>query len=146
MEIIKTCSKCNMAKNIDFFHFKKGTKDGRRYTCKECTKIDKHESYLRNKETSAKYRKYYREENRIKCNLNQQSWRSDNKEKTNTYNERYKIKIRERAKKYIDSAAASYIKHLICYKTKLRVYDIPKELIELKRVQILITREIRAQK
>jgi hypothetical protein len=57
--------------------------------------------------------------------------------------DKYRNIQRRNRQKYKDTLNANYLKDLICSKTTLSFSDIPQELIELKRKQILLTRQIR---
>ena len=48
---MKTCSKCNISKEETEFYFTNKKHDKLKARCKACTKIDKHEYYIKNKDT-----------------------------------------------------------------------------------------------
>lgn len=70
---MKICSKCNIEKDLTYFHKHKSRKDGYREVCKSCRKIETKEYITKNNEIlSEKKKKYY----------------LDNKEKINTKNKK----------------------------------------------------------
>jgi len=131
----KTCAKCNLTfKLANFYYFKK-----RNYTdnyCKNCRKAD------------WKIKRQIREQNLI-----QQGYNSihDYRINKNPYYKKYcVIKGRKyykendfiRKKKGIDLASDYYIRQLIKKDKSLKGVQIPKELIELYRNNLLLKREI----
>ncbi len=59
------------------------------------------------------------------------------------YPDRYSGLSKLRKREYVKSLDDVYIKELICRYDKLYHADIPQDLIELKRKQLLLTRQIR---
>lgn len=82
---MKTCKVCKVQKATDCFYKDKGTKDGFRGKCKDCTDIQMKSYYTNNKEKVRKIHKEYRENNLEFClNLNR-TYREQNKDKVNEY-------------------------------------------------------------
>lgn len=51
MEQYKTCTKCQQVQSLDFFHKSSGNKDGKRNTCKACTRKQDQARYQKNAES-----------------------------------------------------------------------------------------------
>jgi hypothetical protein len=154
----KTCSKCGESKGLEGF-YKGSCKYARASYCKLCQKDNaiKYEEKVKkiktnrakwcanNKEKYKSYTAKWRKENPEKI----ASWRKNNKEKIRDYNKKWREKNPD---KYIDYQAKareelkdSYILDLLKGGGEKNI-DIPQELIELKRIQLQIKREIRKQK
>ena len=67
-------------------------------------------------------------------------YRAENKDKMSAYQAKYYAENKDR-----ESLSNNYIKKLLISRSRIVRKDIPPELIELKRIQIKITREIRNQ-
>jgi len=80
-------------------------------------------------------------------------WQKDNPEKYKPVREKANLKYRiskkgkskiyKRDKSYRESITDAYIKRLAIQKSNLSYSDVPQELIELKRKQLLLIRQIR---
>lgn len=115
-EVTKVCGKCKIEKEFEFFSKDKSRKDGMFVRCKSCT---------------SKYFKKYYEKHADKVKVNNVMWRKENREIINNYE-----------KKYSENLSSSYVAKTV----GLSIKHCPQELIELKRIQILIGRELRSQK
>jgi hypothetical protein len=139
MEITKTCTKCKECKPITEFTLNNTFKDGRTYNCKKCLRIyhvkrnSTPEGKLKLKERNIirkEYHSKYKKENREKANVSVRLHRANNLEQTRLYD-------KQKSKYNTITLSDKYIKNL------LRIHDkfmkgviIPKEIIELKRIQI----------
>lgn len=148
----KTCSKCGEAKATEMFH----TRSTR---CKACKKLYNAEYYLLNKaKITAKVSEYAKQNKPIKT-IQHAAWRERNKGKVKAYAAKSKAQFpdlyRKRAAKRtakwananplkqkqmrtqrVKDVTKSYISALL----HLPVSEIPKDLIELKRKQLLMVR------
>jgi hypothetical protein len=160
MSELKKCSKCKEIKNTSFFYKNKSKSMGISNQCKDCCKKYEKDNeaitlrkqiYLKeyNKKNKEKikevkqiyYKKYlkeYRRKNKEKIINSERKNRDKNREKINN-------RVRLNAKKNAITLSDTYIKDIISNKNHIKHSDIPIELIELKRSQILLTREIRKQ-
>jgi hypothetical protein len=168
-EPVKRCTKCGDTKSLEHFNKEKLGKYGVGSRCKPCIRAinsmyrernrDKRREYNkcyyennREKEMTrnALYRdknkekirlgyRVYRESNLEKCREIVRRWKANNLEKTREYAREYGRRSRE----YMSDA---YLIRKIMQNTTLKSADIPKELIELKRVQLQITRKLRESK
>ncbi len=124
----------------------------------ECKK----QYYLKNKqrlkEKAKKYRlakieyyrsqkRQYREKNKDKENERTNVWRKSHKLHIQAYKRKWAIqnqeKIRNRGIRDIENCSISYIKSLLIIGTSLRHRDIPRDLVELKQLQLKLTRLIK---
>lgn len=108
-----------------------------------------------NREKVAEIRKRYRKKNKEKLSISSKLYREAHKGDMKAYKRKYQItyweanrdkynlKHREMSAKQRASLDKKYIKQLISHKTKLRMSDIPNELVEQKRAYILLMRELR---
>jgi len=144
----QNCFKNKLTKKNDEMIMKKIKKNRRdRYDCKKC-----------NNERCKKYRLNNLEEIRIKKSLYFQrpevkkrhtakttEWKRKNHEKTLAgraiYRKKYKEQIKEKAKKQVEELKPYYVKN--CMVTKLPINEIPKELIELKRIHMKLKRKLK---
>lgn len=110
---MKICSKCKIEKSLDEFGNAKREKDGKKYQCKECSKI--YDKYNPERE------KAWRLKNRDKLIESKKTYRKNNKDKIKEYihnnkdkiNNRIKDKYRNDEKYRIKRIIRSRIKHAI---------------------------------
>jgi len=134
----KICFKCNLIFELsNFYYFKRKEKSYCDNYCKDCRKID------------WKIKRLIREQKLINQGYDSiHNYRikefADYKEycriRSSTYNEKYD---KARKKKHIDSATDYYIKELINKDKSLKGVQIPKELIELYRLNLLLKRAVK---
>ena len=118
---MKICTKCKVEKDESLFSKNRSRCDGLSSICKDC-----HAKYCV---------KYY----------------SNNKDKLRDYSTTYRLnnleKTREAArlgvKRSADDLSRMYIIKLIKQNTRLKPKDIPIELIEAKRMQMMINRKLK---
>lgn len=110
----KKCTKCGEDKELSAFGNDKKVKSGKKSQCKQCRIAD----YKENKEKyCSKARK----------------WVEENRKKKNSWQRIYYKKLR-------DEVSDVYISKLI----GIPLSEAPKKLIELKRIQIKILRELKS--
>jgi hypothetical protein len=139
MELTKTCTKCKECKPITEFTRNTTFKDGRTYNCSECIRIyhvkrnSTPEGKLKLQERNLKRKEYhskYQKENREKANLFAKLRRVNNLEQTRLYE-------KQKSKSNSIFLSDKYIKNLLRQNGKfMKGITIPKEIIELKRIQI----------
>lgn len=162
----KKCTKCGEVKSLSMFYKQKGGMYGIASQCKMCINIktkqwknnnkDKvyiteHNSYITNIERVKKYQSEYRKNNKEKINTLKKEYRKKNIEKVKEYTKKYyennKEKIKEyrdknpekyKTKKYTKNMSDGYIASVL----KINIAECPPELIELKRAQLQLKREI----
>jgi hypothetical protein len=114
---MKACRKCKVVKSLAEFSKAAGYRGGLRSRCRECE--------------AARYDKY-RSENKEKVATWRANCRANNKEQRAASSAKWWANAK-------NTLSDSYIKGCI----NLSGIKIPQELIELKRIQILIKRELR---
>ena len=148
-----TCKKCTGIYNQNYYLINKN---------KIIERSKKY--YADNTEICKERNKVYYKKNTGKCLLINRAWQRNNKEKVKEYRKKADIKRGGKAHKsakvwvknnlerinYLKSKSRenlsdSYVKSIITKGSSVKRQLIPKELIELKRINILITREIRKQ-
>lgn len=160
---MKTCSKCKIEKDESEFYKKKAAKDGITTICKTCYKCyfktrnqtDERKAYLREyfkkyretdngKNIIAKAKSIFRENgNQKKYSLN---YTKSEKYKMYRKSEKYKLYMSEYRKsekgKNILTNCGSAIKSYLGLKG-IPTTQIPPELLELKKLQLQIKRELK---
>ena len=113
----KICSKCKVEKDVGEFYKDRTARDGLQYKCKLCAKFATRE------------------------------WRIENPEKFKKDILKWRAKNQERVRKFSRESSLRGTERLTdCYvKLKLGVPNPPQELIELKRLQLQIHREVKQQ-
>lgn len=105
-------------------------------SCKLCIK-DRDLLYrTKNPEAMARRSAKSYQKNKEKCARRSKQWKIDNKEKV-------RIGSSKRRKRAQEELRVKYIKKLLTNKSSLGSSDIPAELIELKRQQILLRRKLK---
>lgn len=90
-EQLKVCTRCKIAKTLEYFHKTKKNKDGLKHICKDCSKIVDKEYREKNKEKLKKSR----EENKEQRILWKKDWDEKNKEHVKQYNKEYVTKNKD---------------------------------------------------
>lgn len=167
---MKTCNKCKEEKSFDNFCVNKRVSDGFDYTCKVCRSEIRRNRYanlseekknkLRNEckkwrlkmsplEAKEYYRKSYLKHRDYELAVKRKQYKENPefyKKKSKKYREANKklvsAKATERARKERIELYDYVVKRSIIQGTELKMKDIPQELVDLKRVQLLIYREI----
>jgi len=148
----KTCSSCNQQKPLTDFYRDKKNADGRTYKCKTCSKHaykeyrDANLSLVKERRrvqrlnnidaVRAQYRKY-QQENRDSLNKNNAKYREANPEK---------VKAIHRSRR--EELSDCYIKQLLAKQFDIDIthQEIPSDLVESKRQEIILSRTINPQK
>jgi hypothetical protein len=123
----KKCTKCLEVKAFSEFHKAKQYKDGLVYNCKDCAK--QRVSIWQKNNPEKCYKKYINYVN-----------------KTPKYRETKKKKIQEYKKKERENLDDRYIKETLMQNNNLKASDIPQEMIEVKRMQLMIRRQLKEMK
>ncbi len=139
-------------------------KSQEKYRNKEDVKIKAKERYalVKNDRSFIEKRKNYRDGRKEKKKISDKAYRDKNKEMLSISKKQYleslppkvrgerkkrKAKLaRELLQKNIKNLSDGYVKGHIAKGTSLTYKDVPMELVELKRVQIMLRRELRKQK
>lgn len=134
-DIVKTC-KVHGNLSIDNIRSRKGKKSGSiRYYCYLCSVEGQKRSYEKHKENYKKRNLEYTRNNKDKIKKIRIKCRSKNREK---FNEHYRIKYNIQCQNLDDN----YIKMILCRYGNLSFKDITVEMIEYKRIALLIKRNI----
>jgi hypothetical protein len=138
----RVCSHCGGTK---WYTDIQKNKNSIRYTCVVLSKERSRKNYLNNTE---QYKKKAREsEKRImqdpsrrrKLNESRYKWRKKNPEKVKLYKKKSNNRIRK-------TLQDEYVKRQIVHNTNLSFKDVPPELVELKRKQISLLRQVKTLK
>lgn len=159
----KECPKCNTVKQYSEF---RPNKEGYDRYCKVCRAEIQRDKYRNDpefkrrwRETSAKYTK----KNQAKRTEYFRKWKARNPEKWKQIQKKYRAKATQNNKEYFNrnpervgklrkanqqrsrkELMPSYVRTTL--KTKLRLPEIPKEVIELQKSRLLLHREIKTKK
>jgi len=149
---MKACLKCGVKKSLDSFYSDVVREDKKSPYCKDCHRerkrlaklanpekisAQKHASYLRHVDTKKRYDKLYHVAHKEKKNAQSKVWKNNNKDK---YNQRCNMLHRRHRENLEDE----YIKTLLMGSAiAMKRGDIPQELIEIKRLTILIKRRVK---
>jgi hypothetical protein len=125
---MKACSKCKVVKSLAEFGKKERNKDGLQSNCKACAAACNAKYRANNKEQIAAYNA----NNKELIAARMAKYRANNKELMAARMVKYYATA-------ISTLSSAYVRSLI----NLRGMEIPQELIELKRIQILIKRELK---
>lgn len=135
---MKECSKCKEVKTLDNFYKHKLTINGLCYACKPCmiesNKIWRKNNaerrreiarigYYRRRDKYIKYSKIYRKNNLKACRKKSAEYGQSNR----------------------DNLSDTYIKQILCKKNSLAHVDIPKELVEAKKLEMQIRRTLKGE-
>ena len=134
--ILKKCKKCGQEKMAhDFFKSKKSP-SGRAYECKKCSYEMTRESREKNPKLTAETQKKYREKNKEKRNNATKQCREKNRER---YYVTRKIWLHEN-----HNLIKNYnIKTTFRRRFLINTMDIPREIVELKSLQLTLYRLIK---
>lgn len=155
---MKKCSKCGEVKPFEAFSKMAASKDGLQFRCKACNaayhSANREKNNARQRAYSADNREKIRyadkaryEANREKILERSRVYRAANKEKKQDYyaanKERIRATGRERTRRIVAELGDEYIKFLLTRDKSLRFADIPDWLVEAKREQLRLKRELR---
>lgn len=129
---VKKCGKCNRSLPIDCFFKRIRSKDGLSWSCKECSK---------------QYQAAYYETNKQRISTASRAYHQANKNRLNA--KRYARDLsdpeakRARGKAWRDLLPSSLIRQKLARGTNLLPMNIPDSLVELKRINLMIFRELK---
>jgi cytochrome c553 len=134
--VMKICTKCGIEKEEGEFYKRGDRKSGLRPECRVCNSVCRKNYRQNNPEKLKENNKKYRQNNLEKVKENSKNYRQNNPEK-----------VKERSKKDMLELSDNYVAMTIRSNsfTGLKIEDIPKELIELKRNAIKFKREIKTK-
>jgi hypothetical protein len=143
----RTCKKCGSTYLLtrEFFYFDKSVKSGFKGICKFCSMKYKN-AYNKLPEVNKKAKEkrkiyYYNPDNREKIRVSQKK----TKDKLRL-NPEYVEKCRIRSRNATLNLEDRYIRQIICEKNPLlSASDIPQEIIEIKRKQLKLKRDVKKQ-
>ena len=149
---MKTCLRCKIDKPLVEFFSDIQRKDNKSPYCKVCHRdikrlrklanpekisAQKRASYLRNIDTKKRYDKIYHAMHKEKKNAQSKIWKNNNRDR---YNQRCNM-LHKRHRVNLED---EYIKtRLMENAIAMKRADIPQELIEIKRLTILIKRRVK---
>ena len=138
----KKCTKCGVVFPLttEYFYRDSYAKIGFSAHCRSCMAIYIKEYNNKNKEKIKEQRKEYYSKNREKLIEYTKEYASKNREKRKEYRSKNKEKINEYARKLVYNLHDCYIAGGLL---KMRVKDVPKEVLELKRIIIKLRRELK---
>ncbi len=168
MSVEKICTKCNEVKPLSDYSAKFDGKYGYNSRCKVCEllrgkkyKEENKEKISRknkiynkkNKKKLVKARKVYYLKNREKELERSSKWKRENREservRINEWRKENPIKAKtsskREAKEHVKNLTNSYMKKLLCRDLLLTYQEMPIGLLELKRTQIKLARELKKQ-
>jgi len=127
----KYCGLCKTEKDRSAFGVSKKYSDGLRHCCKECRKKET----ARLSEKKKIYDKKYVQANYERICERNKAYGKRNRKKLNEISNKYRQKARE-------EMSDDYIKQLLNQSSdyKFKLHEVPKELIEAKRIQLKIWR------
>lgn len=145
---MKTCKKCGLSRDESEYNKCPTTKDRLTTSCKTCIAIKSKLYYTENREKYQEKGKTWYQENKLKQRLYNQNWRKLNIEKKRAANkiwrdmnpDKVKVSQSKSDKKRCENLIDSHIAH-VCF--RMHTADVPKELIELKRIHIKLNRELK---
>lgn len=149
----KRCSKCGETKPLDAFNKCSARPDGLHCYCRGCATSYSASYYAANKDRVKGYATRYYEANKGGGSWRNRNatWRAANKDKVRAAAARYRAANKAKAAAFAAAYHAAarrdlldrYVKATITRGTSIKSADVPQELVELKRVQLLIKREVK---
>ena len=157
----KQCSICQESKNLEAFNKDRNALTGYAHYCRNCANERKRKDYATRPETritkrawDAKNKTKVKEQEKIR--KQRYYAKPEVKAKREEWYKNWKLKNAERliagSKKRAEEMTEAYVKQLLCagpkgkHTPKSRRPEIPQELIEAKRLQLLISRKIKENK
>jgi hypothetical protein len=150
----KICTKCGkeLPATIEYFYKDTTVKSGLHASCKTCKSERSEKAYLKNKEKILKQQAKYKQEHKKQISEYGKKYHQEHKEQiaerlrkyyqNNKYKPINKQKKAIYAKKLMNTLHPAYIAN----KLHISVKDLTSELLEQKRLTILIKRELLWQK
>ena len=146
----KVCSKCKVEKGRDEFYKNRSKSDGLASLCKICSYLRSAKWKKENPEKARASTRKWQQNNPEKAKVSCSSWQRNNPEKARDAKAKWAAEnplsksSRAGRQRGIDELDDYYVKSTLG-KSKLRASNPPQELIELKRLQLQIIREIKQQ-
>lgn len=132
---MKTCKKCGETKALELFNKRAANLDGLSGQCKACDSVYSKLHYEIHKERRLELCKIYHANNKEKRSKQQKAWAIANKDKCNA-------QARDRWKDKKDNLHDDYVKRLIMSCEDIKYKDITLEMVEQKRLQVIIKRTL----
>lgn len=98
----KICSRCKTLKSLDEFGNLSKSKDGKKYHCKECVRIECHKRFLSKKEHINQVNKKWRDNNKSKYLENCRNYYKKNSKRLNENARKWQNKNKEHIRQYIN--------------------------------------------
>lgn len=157
MVALRKCSKCGVEKELcpEHFHRSKRCALGFGYTCKTCKllalklwkKANPDKIKAQRKRKHAKYPEKRAEGKKRRRINNPEKWKAYIKRKRESQKandpEKYKAKRNAEKQRGRERLTNDYIRTLMVNANSLSRKDIPQELVDAKRLQLMITRKIK---
>ena len=150
MDNFKKCSKCGEVKLLECFSLNKRSRDGYQYACKKCAIEYVNKYYAKNREEVKARMAKYRAENYEKVKAKESKYRAENPEnpekrkaRIDKWRAENPEKVKSNLAKYQKRLPDAYIKSRIKKQTGVPNERITKDLIETKRLHILIQRKLK---
>ena len=154
---LRKCSKCGVEKELSPEHFYRSKREalGFVHLCKPCSRVylsrwrkeNPDKARAQKKRYFAKYPEKKREAKKRQCANNLESWRASLKRRSDARRarnpEKYRTRGRAQGQKQAAELADVYVKKLLVHATSLPFAVIPQELVEVKRLQLLLHREVK---
>lgn len=128
----KVCTKCHEEKGLAKFGNSKFTKDGKRYTCKNCQLIYTREYVKQNRERVLAYMKIYCQNHRPAFVNYARAWKHKHSEL-----------IRQRAREERKQLKDGYVKSVLCQYSSLKYANVTDEMVRIRRVIMKFKRFIK---
>jgi len=157
MVALRKCSKCGVEKELcpEHFHRSKRIALGFGYTCKTCKLLALKLWKKANPDKAKAQKKRYHAKHPEKQEEKKKRWRANNPEKWKAQlkrrreakkardPEKYEAERKAQKQRARERLTDGYIKSLMVNANSLRRKDIPQELVDAKRLQLMITRKIK---
>ena len=95
---MKTCTICNIEKELDEFYKDKSKKLGISSTCKECSKKYSKTYTVKHKDSALAYQKEYRKDNKVQQRKQHKQYYESHKEELKLYRDKYRMDNKEKIK------------------------------------------------
>lgn len=157
MMVLRKCSKCGVEKELcpEHFHRHKRSSLGFGYTCKPCKilalklwkKANPDKAKAQKKRYHAKYPEKQEEKKKRWRANNPEKWKAQLKRRREARKardpEKYEAERKAQKQRERERLTDGYVRTLLVNANSLSRKDIPKELIDAKRFQLLITRKVK---
>lgn len=143
--ITRVCRKCGQEKPLSEFARDKSCALGYRHTCKQCHREQCRKYYAANAEKVREQRRKYSAANPEKVRKWKRKWYAANAKKELERQRKWRAvnpeKVRERQRKWCEILSNWYLRNQL----KQRNLPITPEMIDYKRIQLKLYREIKNQ-